>query len=79
MFPRGHAGRLTGGTPADNVQNARRGGATVLVVDDEESLRSLMADALSDEGATVLQAVDGEDGIEQFNVTARTSTPSCSI
>ncbi len=50
----------------DGVQPVRLGGTTVLVVDDEESLRTLMADALQSEGAAVLQAVDGEDGIEQF-------------
>ena len=58
---------LTDGTVVEGVQNVRLRGTTVLVVDDEESLRSLMADALETEGATVLQAVDGEDGMEQFN------------
>ena len=42
-------------------------GASVLIVDDEESLRTLMADALGNEGVTTWQAVDGEDGIEQFS------------
>ena len=41
-------------------------GATVLVVDDEESLRSLMVDALEGAGCNVHQAVDGLDGIAQF-------------
>ena len=41
-------------------------GATVLLVDDEEGLRSLMAIALEDAGCTVFQAADGEEGMEQF-------------
>ncbi len=41
-------------------------GATILLVDDEESLRSLMALSLEEAGCTVIQAVDGEDGVEQF-------------
>ena len=49
-----------------DVQDAGLHGATVLIVDDEEGLRSLMAEALDAAGARVLQAVDGEDGIEQF-------------
>ena len=52
---------------ASDPLDVRLGGTTVLVVDDEESLRSLVADALAMEGATVLQAVDGEDGVEQFH------------
>ena len=35
-------------------------------MDDEESLRSLMAMALEGAGCRVIQAVDGADGIEQF-------------
>ena len=41
-------------------------GRTILLVDDEESLRSLMAMALEGAGCRVIQAVDGADGIEQF-------------
>ena len=41
-------------------------GATILLVDDEESLRSLMAMSLEDVGCTVVQAIDGEDGVAQF-------------
>ena len=38
----------------------------VLLVDDEEGLRSLMAIALEEAGCTVFQASDGEEGIAQF-------------
>ena len=68
LFPASRARPfLTDSNVVEGVKNVRLRGATILVVDDEESLRSLMADALQTEGATVLQAVDGEDGIEQFN------------
>lgn len=68
LFPASRARpSLADGDASDGVQNVRLSGAMVLVIDDEESLRSLMADALQMEGAAVLQAVDGEDGIEQFN------------
>ena len=39
---------------------------TVLLVDDEEGLRSLMAIALEESGCTVFQASDGEEGMAQF-------------
>ena len=38
----------------------------VLIVDDEEGLRSLMATALEEAGCTVYQAADGEEGMTQF-------------
>ncbi len=68
LFPASHA-RLpvAVGNGAPETLDVRLGGTTVLVVDDEEALRLLVADALQMEGAIVLQATDGEDGIEQFN------------
>ena len=48
------------------ADEARIAGRTILLVDDEESLRSLMAMALEGAGCRVIQAVDGADGIEQF-------------
>jgi PAS domain S-box-containing protein len=41
-------------------------GTCVLIVDDEEGLRSLMAQALEAAGCTVYQAADGEAGVEEF-------------
>lgn len=38
--------------------------ATVLVIDDEQSIRTLMAAILEDEGHVVLQAADGYQGLE---------------
>ena len=41
-------------------------GTHVLVVDDEEGLRSVMVSALESAGCTVYEAADGEQGVEQF-------------
>ena len=48
------------------VDDTGLAGRTILLVDDEESLRSLMALALESTGCRVIQAVDGTDGIEQY-------------
>jgi PAS domain S-box-containing protein len=45
-------------------------GTCVLLVDDEEGLRSLMAQALEAAGCKVFQAADGEEGVEQFRAHA---------
>jgi CheY-like chemotaxis protein len=46
-------------------------GACVLVVDDDEEIRTFLATLLTDEGAAVLQAADGDRAIE----IARRSRP----
>jgi signal transduction histidine kinase/CheY-like chemotaxis protein len=51
-------------TPAPRA-NARTGRAQVLVVDDDPTVRELMARHLSKEGFDVLTAIDGIDGLEQ--------------
>ena len=54
----------------DHPQGATHPGvdrATVLLVDDEDGLRSLMASALEEAGTTVFEASDGQEGIEQFH------------
>ena len=40
--------------------------ATILIVDDEEYIRSLLRHALSGAGHTVLEAANGNEGLEQF-------------
>jgi CheY-like chemotaxis protein len=46
-------------------------GACILVVDDEEEIRAFLATVLTDEGAAVLEAADGDLGLE----IARRSRP----
>ncbi|MFT3866872.1 MAG: PAS domain S-box protein [Nibricoccus sp.] len=43
-------------------------GGAVLVVDDEETVREVMARILASLGYTVILAVDGQDGVEQFRM-----------
>ena len=43
------------------------GSGTVLVVEDEEAIRSLIKQALEKAGYTVLTAVDGLDGLDRFS------------
>lgn len=42
------------------------GSGTILIVDDEELVRELAKEILSESGYDVIQAIDGEDGIEKF-------------
>ena len=44
-----------------------RGGETVLVVEDDEDLRSLMAQALKQQGYKALEAANGEEGLLLFD------------
>ena len=37
---------------------------TVLIVEDDNALRTVLVEKLTDEGFTVIQAVDGEEGLE---------------
>ncbi|HBA88132.1 MAG TPA: PAS domain-containing sensor histidine kinase [Geobacter sp.] len=43
-----------------------RGEETVLLVEDNESVRSLISQVMSGKGYRVIEAVDGEDGVEKF-------------
>ncbi|HTG01127.1 MAG TPA: sigma-54 dependent transcriptional regulator, partial [Nitrospirota bacterium] len=44
-------------------------GETILIVDDEESVRKSLADVMRDEGYTVVTAASGRDGIELLHET----------
>src|SRR5680860_126721 len=50
--------------------NQRSGGtmSTILLVEDEASLRDIVASVLEDEGFTVLAAIDGLDALNQLAV-----------
>ena len=67
VFPaRGCADDATRRPIARDQPTAGMGHTKVLLVDDEEGLRTLMAIALEDAGCTVFQAGDGEEGVAQF-------------
>ncbi|MBX2931159.1 MAG: sigma-54-dependent Fis family transcriptional regulator [Chitinophagaceae bacterium] len=42
---------------------------TILVIDDEKSIRNVLKDILTNEGYKVEQAADGEEGFEKFSTT----------
>jgi PAS domain S-box-containing protein len=71
----GHGTRFTVAFPADTAPAADdvapppvglTPGATILVVDDEEMIRTLARRSLSALGYTVLEAADGEEGVARF-------------
>ena len=41
--------------------------ATILIIDDDKSIISLLEERLMDEGFNVLTAIDGEEGMKLFN------------
>ena len=43
------------------------GNETILLVDDEESIRDFLAEILSEQGYKVLEATNGEEGLQVFN------------
>ncbi len=40
--------------------------ASILIIDDEKAIRNVLKDILSNEGYTIEEAVDGEDGLKKF-------------
>ena len=67
IFPaRGRSDEASRRPTSRDQPGSRMGHTKVLLVDDEEGLRTLMAIALEDAGCTVFQAADGEDGMAQF-------------
>ena len=52
--------------PADAPQPRRRGNETILVVEDDDSVRSIVTAMLEELGYEIVEAVSGEDAIEQF-------------
>jgi CheY-like chemotaxis protein len=58
---------LSAGTKAPPEAEVQlRGIETILVIEDDEALRTLAKSTLEDFGYTVITAVDGKDGVEQF-------------
>jgi PAS domain S-box-containing protein len=56
--------------PADAPQPCRRGSETILVVEDDDSVRSIVTVMLEELGYDIVEAVSGEDAIEQFQQRA---------
>lgn len=57
--------------PADIADAPRGEGETVLVVDDEPTVRMLVAEVLGDLGYTAIEAEDGASGLKVLNSPAR--------
>ncbi|OPY78179.1 MAG: Blue-light-activated protein [Syntrophorhabdus sp. PtaU1.Bin058] len=53
------------------VPVSSRGNETILVAEDNETVRGFIKEILTEYGYTVIEAVDGADAIEQFNKTER--------
>ena len=43
--------------------------ATILVVDDDQTIRALLREILNNEGHHILEAIDGKQGMKQFQAT----------
>jgi CheY-like chemotaxis protein len=56
---------------ADTAEIPRGDGETVLIVDDEPTVRMLVAEVLSDLGYNALEAEDGASGLKVLNSDAR--------
>ena len=54
------------GSGSNNVNADRQSQGTILVVDDEPSIRSLLSRFLSKSGFTVLESADGRDALEKL-------------
>ena len=55
----------SGGKQGDELRRSR-GGATVLVIDDDPDVRHFIAAGLEEYGHEVIEAADGREGIEKF-------------
>ena len=64
-FPRHHGDVTDSETAQEGMEGFENGyGETVLVIDDEPTVRMLMVDALQDAGYRVLEAADGPEGLK---------------
>jgi CheY-like chemotaxis protein len=71
-FPRHHgaaSNRVTADEATTGVETGS--GETILVIDDEPTVRSLMVDVLQDAGYRVLEAIDGPGGLRMLRSDTR--------
>lgn len=54
---------------AENKVNTKAAGPSILLIEDEESLRSVVSRALSMDGYRVIEATNGREGVERFRKT----------
>ncbi|MFK7992485.1 MAG: response regulator [Sandaracinaceae bacterium] len=66
LFPSASSQARTNAAEADQAAGWR-GAGTVLVVDNEEMVRTLVAEVVSGLGLTVLTAADGAEAVEMFS------------
>ena len=66
-----HMGEADDDSPHDPAIPELGSGETVLVIDDEPTVRMLVAEVLSEAGYTVLQAQDGPSGMRILQSNAR--------
>jgi len=62
--------RHAGDAAIPAVKEARGFAGTILVVEDEETLRSVLSEMLRRTGCTVIEAGDGQTGIDRFRASA---------
>ncbi|RZJ30816.1 MAG: PAS domain S-box protein, partial [Brevundimonas sp.] len=67
-----YTGEFDAADPLDPVISGHPGhGETVLLIDDEPTVRMLAAEVLGDAGYTVIEAIDGPSGLQVLNSGAR--------
>jgi two-component system cell cycle sensor histidine kinase/response regulator CckA len=50
----------------ENLQNVKGGTETILIVEDDKQVRSLLKEILTNAGYHIIEAVDGDDAVEVF-------------
>ena len=73
-LPRHHGAAAPGEASAEgSVMHRAKGDQTVLIIDDEPTVRMLVADVLRDLGYTAIEAEDGPAGVRVLRSTAKIS------
>lgn len=62
---------VDGDKPAPVAKQARGGSEVILVAEDNEAVRNLIRDVLTQYGYTIIEATDGADAVDKFKKTER--------